>query len=118
MLSESQIKRVWEAMLGAEIRANYFAELAGKYQKRQRWATWGSLILSSGAAATVIANLPENWVWVRYVLVLGTAGLSAYSVAMNNQKFAVDSADLHARWNKLAKDYESIWENVYTDDAG
>ncbi|MDQ6699199.1 MAG: hypothetical protein M3Z36_03320 [Acidobacteriota bacterium] len=36
---------------------------------------------------------------------------------MQNQKFAVDSADLHARWNRLAKEFESIWENVYADDA-
>ena len=48
---------------------------------------------------------------------IAAAALSGYSVAMQNQKFAVDSADLHARWNRLAKEFESIWENVYADDA-
>ena len=54
MLSEAQQRRVWEGMLSAEIRANYFAELSGKYHRRQRVVTWVILFLSSGAAATFL----------------------------------------------------------------
>ena len=39
MLSEAQIKRVWEGMLGAEIRASYFAELVERANKEQRLLT-------------------------------------------------------------------------------
>jgi hypothetical protein len=117
MLSEAQQQRVWEGMLSSEIRANYFADLSGQYYSRQRWATWASLVFSSGALASLLASLPERYIWIRPALILPTTLLSAYSVAMQNQKFAVDSSDLHARWNRLAKEYEAIWEDVYSDDA-
>jgi len=117
MLSESQQRRVWEGMLGGEIRACYFADLSGRLNSRQRWAIWAVLIFSSGATAAVLASLPPDWLWLRFVLPLLAAAVSLYSVVMQNQKFAVDASDLHARWNRLAKDYEAIWENIYADDA-
>lgn len=36
---------------------------------------------------------------------------------MQNQKVAVDGSDLHARWNRLASQYRSLWGNVYADEA-
>ena len=117
MLSEAQQKRVWEGMLSSEIRSNYFAELSGQYLLKQRAATWLTLLFSSGAVVSIVADLSEDLKWIRVVLALFAAGLSAYSVVMQNQKFAVDASDLHARWNKLAKDYEALWENVYAEDA-
>jgi hypothetical protein len=104
-------------MLGAEIRADYFADLSGRLQTRQRRAIWAALVFSSGAVASVIASLPPAYSWIRIVLTVATAVVSAYSVAMQNQKFAVDAAELHERWNRLAKEYERIWENVYAQDA-
>lgn len=118
MLSEAQIKRLWEGMLAAEIRANYFAELSEVYSRTQRNATWGTLFLSSGASATfLIRDLPNELSFLRPVLTLGAAALSLYSVVRQNQKHSVDSADLHMRWNKLAHDYQKLWENVYQEDA-
>lgn len=96
MLSEPQLKRVWEGMLESEVRANYFADLSHRYYARQWNATWATLFCSSGAAVSVLANVPENLTWLRAVLALAAAGLSGYSVVMQNQKMAVDSADLHA----------------------
>ena len=117
MLSEAQQKRVWEGMLGAEIRANYFADLSARLQGRQRAAIWIALVLSSGAVVSVVASLPSEYGWIRIALTVAAAGVNAYSVVKQNQKFAVDASDLHARWNRLAKDYESVWENVYASDA-
>jgi hypothetical protein len=117
MLSESQQKRVWEGMLGAEIRANYFAELSGRYLRRQRSSTWITLLFSSGAVVSIVANLSGELKWLQLVLTLVAAGVSAYSLVIQNQKFAIDASDLHARWNRAAKDFEGIWENVYADDA-
>ena len=104
-------------MLGGEIRACYFGDLSGRLNARQRWATWAVLILTSSATAVVLASLPPNWLWLRFVLPLLAAAVSLYSVVMQNQKFAVDASDLHARWNRLSKDYEAIWENIYADEA-
>jgi len=117
MLSESQQKRVWEGMLSAEIRANYFAELSGAYLRKQRTSTWITLLFSSGAVVSMVANLGEELKWIRLLLTLVAAGVSAYSLVIQNQKFAIDTSDLHARWNRLAKDFETIWENVYASDA-
>lgn len=118
MLSEAQIKRVWEGMLAAEIRANYFADLSERYARNQRLATWLTLFLSSGASATfLIHDLPSDLSILRPTLTLATAGLSLYSVIRQNQKQSVDSADLHARWNRLAHDYQKLWEDVYGEGA-
>ncbi len=119
MLSDYQQRRAWEGMLSAEIRANYFADLSGDYRLRQRVATWTILVLSSGAAASAFyGGFPDLIVrWLRLVLPLLTVAVSLYLVVAENHKSAVDSADLHSRWNRLAGAYESLWENVYAEDA-
>ncbi len=119
MLSEAQQRRVWEGMLSAEIRANYFAELSGKYNRRQRGVAWVILCLSSGAAATLLyAGLPaEIALWLPRVLALLTAALALLALVMQYPKLAYDSADLHSKWSRLASKYEALWENVYADDA-
>jgi len=120
MLSEAQQRRVWEGMLSAEIRANYFAELSGKYHRKQRVVTWAILFLSSGAAATFLyIGLPaEVASWLPPVLALLTAALALRILVAQYPKLAFDSADLHSRWSRLASKYEALWENVYADDAG
>lgn len=118
MLSDAQIKRVWDGMLSAEIRANYFAE-AQRYATRQRYATWAALFLSSGALATfLIRDLPaEIRVYMQALLMLGTAALSLHSLVSQRERQSAGAADLHMRWNKLGREYERVWENVYADDA-
>ena len=101
-------------MLGAEIRANYFAELAGRYSRRQRIATWGTLLFSSGSVASLLAGWPQS---ARLTVAAITAGISAYSVVMGNQKLSVDAADLHFRWGKLADDYQRLWDEIDAPDA-
>ena len=58
MLTEDQTKRVWEKMLEAEARSLYSGDFAANYTRRKQIITAGSLFLSSGAAATVIARWP------------------------------------------------------------
>ena len=103
--------------MSAEIRANYFADLSGGYHRRQRLATWLILVLSSGAAAAFLAGLPARYSWLGPVLSLLTAALSAYVLAVQNQKGAMDCADLHFRWNALAGDYQRLWDDMYAEDA-
>ena len=118
MLSVEQQRRVWEGWLSAEIRANYFADLSSGYHRYQRWATWLTLFLSSGAAAAVLYSSNASWLfWVRVVLTLLTTGVSLYSLVAQNQKMAIDSAGIHAGWNKLAREFERLWEDMYAPTA-
>ncbi|MFN0105543.1 MAG: hypothetical protein ACKV2U_26085 [Bryobacteraceae bacterium] len=102
-------------MLGSEIRADYFAELAGTYLFRQRSATWATLFLASGSVASILVS--QVSVELRLLIAIATMAVSLYSAVIHNQKLAVDAADLHAKWNRLSMDYEKLWENVYTDGA-
>ena len=117
MLSDAQIKRIWEGLLGSEIRANYFAELVGRLNREQRISTWLTLLFSSGAAASAFANLPNDYNWIRIVLPVAAAGVSLWSLVKQYPRLATEASDLHFRWNRLANDYERLWENVYADDA-
>ena len=113
MLTELQQKRVWEGMLGAEIRSDYFAELAAGYLFRQKTATLLTLLFSSGAVISLLTSLPAAFERMRLVLACITAGISLYSFVMQNQKLAFDATDLHARWNRLAHGYQRLRENMY-----
>jgi len=109
---------VWEGWLGAEIRAHYFADLCGRYDRLQKAATWATLALSSSAFAAMIANgLQAHYSWLAPVLTFLTAAISLYSLVAQNQKKAFDSADLHLRWNTLARDYSALWDDMYSEYA-
>jgi hypothetical protein len=101
-LSEAQIQRVWEGMLGAETRANYFADLVYRLNRGQKTLTWSTLFLSSGALVSILAELPDRYKWVRVALVGLSTALSLYSTVRQNQKNAVDAAKLHSRWLRIA----------------
>lgn len=40
-----------------------------------------------------------------------------WRVTSQTYKRAVDCSDLHVRWQKVATEYEQLWENVYHPDA-
>ena len=119
MLSEAQQKRVWEAMLAAEIRANYFAELSTGYVQKQKIAVFTTLFFSSSAVVSLLFVKSDYWLvpWLRAGLGVVSAALAAYTFSTQNQKLATETADLHARWNKLARDYEGLWEDVSQENA-
>jgi hypothetical protein len=115
MLSALQQTDVWEGWVGAEIRANYFADLCAHYQTCQRTLTWLILVFSSGAAAAFLADrLPAI---LKPALAVITAGLSLWSLVQQNQKRTTDCADLHFRWSRLGDEYKSLWDDMYSQDA-
>ncbi len=116
-LSGAQEKRVWDGMLGSEIRAKYFAELSGKYQRKQQLATWGTLSFATADAASFLAHLPEDFLWIRAALAVCAAAVSIYLALAQNERKALDCSDLYARWGRLHKAYEAIWEDIQADDA-
>jgi hypothetical protein len=117
MLAELERKNVWEGWLSAEMRANYFADMAGRYRRLQKRLTWAILLASSGAAYSVIGSLPANLAWLKAALTLLAAGMSLFSLVQQYDRTATDCIDLHYRWNRLASEYESLWNNMYSDSA-
>jgi len=118
MLSALEQKRVWEGWLAAEIRANYFADLAGRFQRKQRVITWATLALSSGAFATLVSNwLPANLRWIQPVGVFLVAALSLWSLTAKNEHSAVECSDLHFKWNRLGREFERLWDDMYSASA-
>jgi hypothetical protein len=118
MLSELQQKEVWEGWLGAEIRANYFADMCGHYDFQQKLVTWLILFVSCGAAVTFLADWPHADVqWIKPALSLLAAGLSLFSLVQQNQKRTTDCADLHSRWSKLGNEYKALWDDMYSQNA-
>lgn len=117
-LNELERQRLWEHWLAAEMRANYFAELAYFYRRRQQVATWSALVLSAGASVALLKGMPDDWQWVAPTLTLLTAAVSIYSVTAQNQKQATDAAELHLGWRSVAADYQRLWESgMYSPDA-
>ena len=119
MLSELEQKAVWEHWLGAEIRANYFADLSYRYQRHQRALTWFTLATSSGAFVTLVTDVlpPSVAAWLRPVLTLVPAALSLWMLVAQNYQQATACSDLHFRWHTLADDFERLWGHMHDDAA-
>ncbi len=116
-LSDFEQTRLWESLIGAETRSQYFAVLVQRLRVRQRWLTVGSLVLSSGAAIALLTSVMPNYSWVKGLLALASAIFSAISLVSSNEKNAIESADLSYRWQSLGFQYQQLWSNMYAEDA-
>jgi hypothetical protein len=113
-LTQDQISRVWENLLAAETRSLYFGDLTTRYTREKQWITGLSFFLSSGAAATLIAKSPN---WVPIVLATITAIITAYAMAVNLDGRIATMSKLHSSWNRLASDYDRLWNHAYDHDS-
>lgn len=102
-------RRVWDEMLFAAMRANYFAELVRHYNTLDKAIRVLVLLASSGAAATVLTSAPE---WVKLFFPLAATGGSLWLLFSQYGMFARDANDLHAGWSVLHADYERLWNNL------
>jgi hypothetical protein len=102
-------RRVWDEMLFAGMRANYFGELVSRYQDRDKWLRIAVLFLSSGAAATVLSGAPE---YVKLGFPLLTAFASLWLVFSQYGLMARDAADLHSGWSVAESAYERLWNHL------
>ncbi len=107
-------KTVWEEMLCAEMRSNYFAELVRNYQMKDRVLRVFVLLASSGSVGTVLATLPIGW--KLSAPILATLG-SFWLLLSQYGSFSRDAADLHAGWSEIARDYERLWNNLADANA-
>jgi len=116
MLSEFQSRDLWERWLAAEMRSNYFADRAQYYASVHNWISWRILLFSSGAAVTILSGsyVPQ---WIKPSLAIGAAGLSLLSLVKQFQKRSFECSELHYKWNRMAYECETLWNNVWSDDA-
>jgi hypothetical protein len=114
MLSEFQQDELWRHWIEAEIRSDYFADMGTRYARCHSWLTWLTLLFSAGTISAIVSEFAR-----KYTIVLSAfaTGLSLTSLIMQNPKKAAECADLHFKWNRLAADYQALWNNVYSDDA-
>lgn len=115
MLSRSEIDLVWKYMLEAEVRAYYFGDLTGKYQRKKELITFVTFFLSTGAAATLIAKLPS---WIPIILALITSAATTYSIVFGLDRKLIVMAQLHSQWMKIASDYEYLYHHWSVSEAG
>jgi hypothetical protein len=114
MTYEDLYRRVWEEMLYAEMRANYFGDLVSHYQKWEKAIRVCVLAASSGAAATVLSSAPAG---VKLGLPLIAAGGSFWLLFSQYSMLSRDAADLHSQWNSIETRYEKLWNNFNANDA-
>ena len=107
-------KIVWEEMLCADMRANYFAELLRTYQKRDKWIRVGVLLASSGAVVTALSEMSA---WIKLLAPIVAAAGSFWLLISQYSTLARDAADLHSGWAGLAKDYEHLWNHLKEPQA-
>jgi len=112
MLSDPQIRRLWEEWIGAETRAYWYAELSTRHQQRQRIITILNLVFSSGAAVLFFTSIGL----APYVAVL-SAIASAISLAEQNYRRVIVADDLHSKWSRIALECTRLWESSFSDDA-
>ena len=96
-------------MLDAETRSLYFASLENRYQLYEQRVTLLILLLSSGSVASLLADIPANYHWLRAVLPAVTAALSGFLLLEKHSSKARTCSHLHARLATLATDYEDLW---------
>lgn len=107
-------RSVWDEMLFANMRANYFAELVGHYLWIDKWLRVFSLVAASGAVATAFAQLDAV---PRSIAPIVATALSFWLLISQYGSMSRDASDLHAGWSRAACEYEKLWNNLEAPDA-
>ena|SRR5579864_1024969 len=102
-------KRIWEEMLLADMRANYFAELVRHYLQLDKALRVATLIVTSGAVATALYELDTV---VKLGVPILAAAFSFWLLISQYGSMARDASDLHGGWSTIQSDYERIWNSL------
>jgi hypothetical protein len=108
-------KVVWEEMLYAKMRSNYFAELVHHYLKWDKGLRALALLASSGVVVAVLSQASTEL--VRFGVPIAAAAINFWLLLSQYTSMARDASDLHAGWSAVARDYEGVWTNLYVADA-
>ena len=97
---------IWENLFMADVRSRYFAAVAQRLRQRERMMAISVGVLSSGAAASLVASAPQ---WVSIVLSLMAAILAAAFSVLNLDKRVTLGASLSRQWSEVLHQYELLW---------
>src|SRR5713101_2256993 len=87
-------KVVWEEMLYAQMRSNYFAELVLHYLKWDKGLRALTLLASSGVVVTVLSQATAEV--LRFGLPIAAAAISFWLLLSQYTSLARDASELHA----------------------
>lgn len=107
-------QRVWEEMVYANMRANYFGDLVRVYQQRDKWIRVAVLALTSGSMAAALLTLGQS---AKIVFpLLATIG-SLWLLLSQYSNLSRDASDLTMSWQGIAAKYERLWNNLAESGA-
>lgn len=115
MLTEKQITTAWQSMFEAEVRSCYYGDLASLYTLYKKLTIAASFILSSIAAALVLAGL-----WHAYApaaLNLLIALITGASIGFSLDEQVSRLVRLRYSWSQVASRYERLWNRWDEDNA-
>lgn len=105
-------RRIWEEMVYANMRANFFGELVCIYQNWDKWLRLVVLILSSGSAVTALATLSME---VRLLLPLLATIASLWLFVSQYSTLSRDALELTTEWEALASQYEYLFNHIHDE---
>jgi hypothetical protein len=105
---------VWEEMLFADMRANYFAELMCQYLRFDRALRVATLVASSGDFATALLKWDSD---ARVIAPVLATAVSFWPLISQYRSMARDASDLHAGWSQVGRDYERLWNSFDSPEA-
>jgi hypothetical protein len=108
-------KLIWEEMLFAQMRSNYFAELVRTYMVWDKTLRVFALLSSSGVVATVLSQTGNEW--LKFGTPIVAAAISFWLLLSGYTSMAQDASELHSGWNAVARDYEAVWNDLEADGA-
>ena len=103
-------KVVWEEMLYAQMRSNYFAELVRHYMKWDRGLRVLALLSSSGVVVTVLSQTNTEVLKLGVPIIAAT--ISFWLLLSQYSSMARDASELHTGWGAVARDYEGVWNDL------
>jgi len=108
-------KVVWEEMLYAQMRSNYFAELVRHYMNWDKGLRVLALVASSGVVATVLSNASAEI--LKFGVPIIAVAISFWLLLSQYTSMARDASDLHSGWSAAAHEYEGVWTNLDAANA-
>jgi hypothetical protein len=105
---------VWEEMLTADMRANYFAGLVGHYLKLDKGLRVATLLAASGTVGTALSQWDAG---IRIAVPIVATAVSFWLLISQYGSLARDASDLHSGWSAVKYDYERLWNHLESTDA-
>ena len=109
-MNQQETSKVWRGLLDAERFVRYYSRLAEKFSRWNRIALSVIAVLTSGAAITMLAELP-GWAsgWTPPLLAVLAAALAFCLSYADYSRRAGIAAGIAVQCVELAQEWEKLW---------